>query len=797
MGSSSIITTLLLFLFSIAGLAQSPALSGRVTDTAKQPVAFADAVLLTGQDSVAYKTFTDEAGHFAFENVTPAHYKLKISTIGFAEYTAPVTVKGSAELPVIILKESAQQLSDVVINSKRPVVRRKVDRLEFDVENSILSSENAWQILNKTPGVTVSPGGLSIRGSSGILVTINDKKVYLTGTELRNLLENTDGENIKSIEVITTPPAKYEAQGSAVLNIKMKKNGSRGYKASVSGAYVQTMYPKGVISTNHYYKNNKLEVYGGYMFGTGHYYGSNESEVKYFDADGATRSTWKSYEDTHYRAVSQNSYNAAAEYQIDSLNTVNVGVNGFFSLKSTGNFDTDTSIYGVGGQLDSLYTTHNHRRYPQKNNTLNASYEHKFNAKNKISFASDFTQHHFNQDQGVNAAFSLPGAAPYRFNTIDSEDNRRIALFSAQADYTGESNGYSIEAGLRYGNVNAKNDFSYLNDAQPGGAMENRFLYDENVFAVYAGAAKEIGKWSLKAGLRGESTKLTGNSVTTAQVNRQDYFKLFPTAYAMYKANDNNQMGVSYGKRIIRPQYASLNPFRLYANPYAYSTGDPTLQPALSHNFSLLYTLKDKYNFDVYYNYQKDPSVEITYQDYATNTLVTQYTNIKDNTSAGISFNTSITVYEWWQQGLQIDGGYTENTFTGPDGNLYTNNKWNASGSINNRFNLNKAKTLLSEINFFYQSPAVSGAYTVSGISDLSCSLKKIFWKGNAELAVIFSDIYRGQKQTIRTQYANQYSNSNVYNDTQSFRLQFRYRLGNQKLEGKTAKEDSEEKSRL
>lgn len=800
MGSSSIITTLLLLL-SLAGFAQSPALTGRVQDNAKQPVAFADILLLTAQDSVAYKTHTDEAGYFNFENVTTGNYKLKVNTIGFAEYIATVTVNGTVQLPDIILKEAAQQLSDVVINSKRPIVKRKIDRIEFDVENSILSSENAWEILKKTPGVTVGINGLSIRGSEGILVTINDKKVYLTGTELKNLLENTNGEDIKSVEVITTPPAKYEAQGSAVLNIKMRKNGTEGYKSSLSGAFEQTMYPKGVLSTNHYYKDKKFSVYGGYMFGSGHYYGISNGEVRYLDERGQTQSAWKSKEITHYRSTSQNSYNINSEYQIDSLNTVTVGVNGFFSLKSTANINTGTTIYNAAGQLDSLYDVHNHRRYPQKNNTVNASYEHKFNTKDKISFSGDYTKHHFNQDQGVNTAFSLPGNDPYRFSTITSDDNRRISLFSAQADYNGEANGYTLEAGLRYGNVNAENDFTYQsNDAQvpdDGSSMDNRFLYDENVFAAYAGADKEFGKWTVKAGLRGEYTKLKGNSVTTAQVNRQDYFKVFPTLYAMYKVNDDNQVGLSYGKRIIRPQYSALNPFRLYATPYSYSTGDPRLQPAISHNFSLTYTLKNKYNFDVYYNYQKDPATEIAYQDYATNTLITQFTNIDNSAAFGLSFNTAIDVFAWWQQSWQADVSKLKNTFMGPDRQLYANKKWFGSGSINNRFTLNKTKDLLAEANFFYQSPAVNGAYIVGDISSLSCSVKKIFWEGKAELAVIFSDIYRGQRQTIKTDYSNQYSFTDVYNDTQTFRVQFRYRFGNQKLEGKTARQDSEEKSRL
>jgi hypothetical protein len=806
MGSSSIkkrsFSFIMLLSLHFAVYAQDPALSGRVYDGAKQPVAFADVALLSLPDSLAYKTaYTDEAGHFEIAEAATGNYLLKISAIGYAGYYQELQVTGTLALPDIILPDAPKELDNVTINLRRPIVTRKIDRLEFDVENSILSSDNAWEILKKTPGVSMASGEISIRGSSGILVTINDKKVYLTGTELKNLLENTSGEDIKSIEVITTPPAKYEAQGSAVLNIKMKKNGPKGYKASLSGAYVQTMYPKGVVSTSQYYKNSKLSVYGGYSFGSGHYYGRSNSEVKYFDENGAVASTWKSREQTHYRALSQNSYNLTAEYQLDTLTTVAAGFNGFSSLKSTANIDTPTAIYDGMGQLDSLYHTRNHRDYPQKNSTITGFFERRFNATDKISLSTDITRYYYNQDQQITADFSLPATAPYKQNTIDSDDTRRISLFSVQADYSANKWGSNIEAGFRYGSVNAENDFDYLNEVNgtpvPGMNMSNRFLYNEYIYAGYMGLDRELGKWGLKAGLRGEHTHLEGNSVTLGEVNTQDYFKLFPTFYALYKASDNHQIGASYGKRIVRPQYASLNPFRSYSTPYAYQVGDPRLQPAKAHNFGLNYTLMGKHNFDLYYQYQKDPTLQITYQDYATSTLVSQVTNIKKNTAFGLGYNTNLEIYPWWESGIQAAIGYQEDTYQGFDGNLYANKIWNFTGVANNRFNLAKDKNLLAEANFYYVSPTVQGTNKLSQISSLSLSIKKIFWKGNGELSVILSDIYRGEQNQVTTSYANQYSYSSNYYDTQSFRLQFRYRFGNQKLgEGKT-RQTTDEQNRL
>ena len=809
MSSSSIIKkqrsliTIISLLFYFAGQAQNPVVSGRVYDKAKQALPFADALVLSVQDSTVYrKGFTDENGRFEIADVAQGNYLLKISTLGYQDHYAPLLVKESIVLPDIVLAAAeSKELDNVVINSKRPVVKRKIDRLEFDVENSILSSENAWEIIKKTPGVSSATGNLTIRGSSGILVTINDKKVYLTGIELKNLLENTSGEDIKSIEVITTPPAKYEAQGSAVLNIKMRKNVTGGYKGSVTGAYVQSMYPKGVVATNQYYKNKKLTVFGGYSFGSGHYYGETNGEVRYFDDTGKVASVWKNVEKAHYRALAQHGYNLTAEYQIDSLNTVVVGANGFSSLKSTGTLETPTSIYNGLGQLDSLYTTKKHRDYTQKNSTLMGSFEHKFDSKHKIAVSSDYTKYYYNQEQDINAAFSLPMAAPYRESLIESNDTRRIDLFSVQADYNGTDGATNTEAGLRYGTVKADNVFDYSRAENgmpsPNAGLSNQFLYDESIVAGYVGADREFGKWGFKAGLRGEYTHLEGNSVTTAEVNTQDYFKLFPSLYTLYKASDDHQIGASYGKRIIRPQYSALNPFRSYSTPYAYSTGDPRLQPAMAHNFSLMYTLKAKYNFDLYYRFEKDPTIEIVRQDYATNTIITQVTNIDKNMSLGLDFNTNIEFFAWWQTGFQATVDYKEDTFQGVDELMYTNKKFSFTMSANSRFTLSKKKDLLAEANFYYISPKVQGSYNYDQFSSLDLSVKKIFLKGNGELSFIFSDIYRGQVIKATTQYANQYSYTSNYGDSQSFRIQFRYRFGNQKLGNGKARENTDEQKRL
>lgn len=242
----------LIVLLPLIGTGQHK-ISGTILDSKNNPVGFCSVVLLKQKDSIFYKgTQTDEKGFFEIADIEKEKYILKICSYGHSEKYLNIDVKSDLRLSSILLEQNAEILNDVTITASKPILKRKIDRIEFTVENSSLSTNNAWEILGKTPGVnTMSSGNLTVRGSNSILVTINDKKVYLTGDELKQFLENTNGEDVKSIEVITNPPAKYEAQGAIVLNIKLKKNAKLGYKGTVSGSYIQSIYAKGNISTSH------------------------------------------------------------------------------------------------------------------------------------------------------------------------------------------------------------------------------------------------------------------------------------------------------------------------------------------------------------------------------------------------------------------------------------------------------------------------------------------------------------------------------------------------------------------
>ena len=776
---------------------QNVQFSGTILNSKKEIVASTKISIMNQIDSLQiYNAVANDKGFFEIKDIKQGKYNLVIIADGFQEYSDILNLENDVLNIQKILQEMSNKLEEIVIQTKKPTVKRKIDRLEFNVENSILSNNNAWEILKKTPEVLVSGSSISIRGSNTILITINDKKIYLTGDELQNLLESTPGDNVQMVEVITNPPAKYDAAGSAVLNIKLKKNLKLGYKSSLKTAYVQSTYPKFVTSTNQFYKSKKLSLFGSYSFGSGTYVRFGEDVVEYDNP----KTTWKSIMTRKSKSLSQNNYRITLDYEIDSLNTISLGVDGSISAKLFGKYSIPTSIFNENNNLVSSYLTQNNRNYPNQNNAVYLSYEHKFSAKKTLNFSTDYTKYGFQENQKVNTIFNFLNVPEYSEYFV-SNNQQKINLFSSQIDFSNVKNNSKFETGLKFSNVNAQSQLLFqeqeLEILVEKSNKSNLFYYDENILAGYSSFSKTINKWEIEGGLRTEYTNLKGISINPKAENIQDYLQFFPTLYIMYKPSDSNEIGVSYGKRISRPNYSWLNPSKSYYNKFSYFIGDVNLKPTITHNLSVLYTFKSKYNFDLYYRNEKNPSIEISFQDNTTNTLVYNFTNINKDEAVGLDFSTNINLFDWWTAGINTTISFTEDTFQGIDKLIYKNNVWGFNGSINQQFNFNKSKTFTGEINFSYNSPSVQGTFTISQSSSLQLGLVQKFYKDRFQIALLLSDIYRGEKQKVSTKYANQNNYFLDYRDTQSFRISLKYNVGNQNLKNQTAKEKTEEQKRL
>lgn len=801
------IFTCLLFLISLSSFSQHYNLSGVILDINNEPISYCNVVISNSSDlSYVAGTTSNDTGEFVFDNLKPGDYTLKVSFIGFEDEFKNFNFEKNTNIGVIILKEQAQTLEGVTVIAKRPTVNRMVDRLVFNVENSTLSNNNVLDVLKHTPGVLVHNGSITIKNSTPT-VYINDRKVHLSASEIQQLLEGTSAINVKTIEVITNPPAKYEAEGGAVLNIVTTKNILAGYNGNVFGNYKQgSEYPKYSIGTSHFFKTKKLNTYINYSINPRKDYRHNSEYINFIENNQNTSSWETDFQRT--RATSNQNINANIDYEINSNNSLGLST----SILATPRKSTKTSVnsltevYNSSRVLDSTFNTLNRLVDETFNIAFTLDYVHKFKKEGeKLVGSVHHTNYDFSSFQDVQTGYFLPvETVPFRENKFQTFSSQKIKLYTGQVDYELPiSESSNFEAGLKVSNITSESilkQFIFKNGVKTEDlANSDTFLYDEMNYAAYTSYSKDWEHWSFKFGLRSEFTDIVGNSISTNTNSNKNYVKVFPSAHVMNKFNDNNELYFSYNKRIYRPRYSDLNPFKYFLNDNTYKTGDPNLMPQIDDIFTLGYTFNKNYTFEVYYRYENDPTLEITFQDNVNNKIKYINTNIDRNISYGLDFTTYSQIADRWNIYVLSSLFYNENQFFALESNnvLLTNDKWSLYAQVINYFSLLKDKSLTADMSYLFISPTVFGPTVVSKRHGLDINFRKTLWKGKASLNIGYSDIFNTQNFSMNTKYLNQDVIVNSSLENRLFILGFSYKFGNFKLKNNQKQIDLDERNRL
>ena len=764
-------------------------IKGHIENENQEPI-FESSIEINENKSIFY---SDKEGNFSIEGISKFPVSITIKKTDYQDYE--ITLEENEFLNIILKKDTVKSIESVTIKANKPLLKRKIDRLEFNIDKTPLQNLNAWDILKNTPNILVKNEELSVRGNSQIIVTINDKKTLMTQEQLKQLLENTDGNNVSSVEVITNPPAKYEAQGGAVINIKMKQNVLSGYKGRISTRYTQATYAKGLIGTSQSYNTDKWQLTGNYNFVTGDYVRYN-FDVVTFDKD---KTRWESDMVRKTHAHEQHVYNFSGQYAVDSLSTIQFGFDGYNAPNNNGHYNVPTNIYNTeNNQLQSYYLTSNKKR--QYDNSFNSYlvYDKKFGNHN-LTWTNNSSTKRFKENQDVATFLNFDGQ-PESNNRFANNSIQDISLYATQLDYRYSNDKFTLESGLKYSFVKNKNDLDFF-DGTSGTLISdltksNLFNYKENIFAGYISSEYKWKKWEMKAGLRSETTLIKTNSDNPVVENKTTRTGLFPTFYLMYNLKEDQQLGFSYGKRIDRPNYDFLNPSKSYYNLYSYFQGDAYLKSTIIHNLSFTYTVKD-WNFETYYSYIKDPSMEISVQNPQTFETVYNYTNIDHGQNLGVNFSKSISIKPYWKLNLFGMGEFQENYFMGTDKILYKNDVFFYNANVSTQITLDKAKTWDLNVSYVYNSKTIQGSFDISSSQRTNVIINKKMFDKKLEAGLVFNDIFRTDKNTISTRYADQNQYFKDYRDTQYFMINLKYNFGNQKVKDAKAGRKTDEQNRL
>lgn len=795
-----ILIVLVMLLNTSSLIAQQTSISGKVVAASGDPIPFVNIVLYDSEEIIVQGTITEDNGAFVFVSVSDGVYTVKASFVGYETFTSNVfTLSGNAILPDIQLIEVSESLDEVTVVSKKPKISRKADRLVFNVENTIAAQGTTWDILKRTPGVVIRQGELTVRNTN-VTVYINDRKVELSYEEIQSLLESVGGDLIKSVEVITNPSAKYDAEGGAILNIISSKALYLGYKGSVTTRGTYGIFPKHYFGTSHYFKNKKLNVFFNYSFNPLKRTQQTNTFINYRNTTSVFAEWNQDIEDKQWRKA--HNANLILDYQLNEKQKISFSAVGLYSPNE---FDFNRSATEVTPSVENPFSiaTTSRLNGDQKNIAFDLSYA--YDLKNgSLKLNTHYTTFSRDRIQRLSSVYTDTDNENFRNVRFTSDALQDIEIYTGQVDYTSQLGEVTFEAGGKVSVIDSRSVidfFNVQNDAANGldQAQNDDFLYDENVFAGYATVSKDINKWSLKGGLRVEQTNSTGTSLVLDEVVALDYLEWFPTAYVKYEVSENHSFSLDYGRKLYRPRYQDLNPFAYFLNENNFYQGNSGLLPAFSNQFNLNYSLANAYFFDAYYRDNGENILTLPFQDNATQVLRTDKQNALDSKSWGLDFTHGRSIAKWWYFYTYMSVFHEEETFLAVESNnaSYTNEVDGFYGSFSNFLTLSKDKTYTGEVSFTYVSNFLLGSYIQESTADLRIGLKKTFWDKRASLSLAVNDILGEANALLSSQYLNQDNGYFAVPETQNVQIGFTYNFGNFKLEDNNRALDKKERERL
>lgn len=780
--------SLLFFLISFLTWGQTAQLTGAIYEK-DQPTEFAEIHLINTQTQQNHMAYTQEKGQFEL-TIPVGNYQFTVYQFNQVKYQTELHIEQHTNLGKLSI-ETTQVLEEVEIAAKQKTIERKIDRLVFNLDNTVVGTGgNVLEALKVTPGVRVSSSGIQIVGKSQVLVLIDDRPTYMSGDELTRYLESMSSSDVKSIEVITTPPAKYEAEGnSGILNIVTKKTPQDSWNALLGTSYQRS-------------KRNTLRHNGGFTFNQKGW--SIKAQANFGDARFLREwkndlyypsETWESRSKTDGRNNYYN-LNIATAYQL----TKNWEM-GLKFAKNNYNFRGP-----MGGkttrfsdrEIHSILTDNSYDQSKSDRFVLSYFNEIKLDTLGKkLTLDLDY----INSDQPSRRNFSSETLNPQMQSMPDhflqggNDNQNTMENYVGKLDLELPLHGISLNVGTKISSSKTNNNlliYSQKTNTEPS-LQHNQFDYTEQNQALYVSANKTWkDKLTAQVGLRLEATQTKGYASALDQTHKDQYLKVFPTAYLRYVINDNHALGFNYSVRINRPNFESLNPTRSTYNEYSYHEGNPFLKPAYTHNFELTHTYK-KLESKVFYSHLKDGISQVSQIDSETKHYNYIWMNYTTMDLIGLTESLYFKPTPWWNSSNEF-------TFTYSSTQTVVENEQRVKGtaayfSTSNDFTLNAIQTLFLGVNYEHSFRGVSENFHSKTYADLSIALKYLLANKKIELSLQVNNILNSTYATYKeTTTATQLFKNNWDNHT--LRFSASYKFGNSKLKVKERVSANEEELR-
>ena len=778
-------------LLPLATLAQSGlAVRGTVADGRGAPLELATITLHRAADSVVVKTeFSDAAGKFLLQSPAAGRYRLSVAQVGCVRYwSAPLDLAlggAAAEtaLAIVLQASAATALKEVTVTGRKQLYEPGPRGTLVNVaDNPLSAGATALDVLGRSPGVTLDGGNnLSLRGRSGLLVVIDGRRTPLAGADLADYLRALPAEQIQSLELLTNPPAQYDAQGGAgVIVINLKKDQRLGTNGSANASYGQGRYGKlvGGLSLNH--RGKKYNLYGNYAYADRQNFADVDFTRSFAEQ---TRRPAASSVLTTNQVLRLRSHTAKVglDLNLSKRTLLGAAVGGLVSEVKA---HTDNQTQLLYGPRSERFTSGNELSTKRPSFTANLNIKHSFadsaNARS-LSADADVARYHLARLNDLATYFDAPGPAS---SLLHGDQGSTLIIRAAKVDYAQPlPHRLRLEAGAKATLITSDNNVTFTNTRQGVSAVDTAiskpFYYRENVNAAYASLRGTLAGTSFQAGLRAEQTNLRADQ-GPRPLREQHYLQLFPNLLLERALSKSQTLALAVARRVERPSYLQLNPLRAYLDATSYSAGNPYLVAETTTSIELTHSYQGKFTTALAYARSNRPIVPVIQPAPEGGYLVvSQYANLSTRDFYTLTLTAPLTPRPWWNLFANVLGYY--NHYTGTlAGTTLDRGGFGAELTLNNSFALPHGWG--AELNGTYESRQVYNFQNISGRGQLSVGVQKSLWHKQGTLRLNVTDLFYTLPYRVTSTYDTFGERYYSRQDTRVATLSLTYRFGNSKV---------------
>ncbi len=775
-------------------------INGNIQDISGKPIAFANVMLLSPIDSLVIKgSVSQENGNFLLDQIEENNYLLSVSLLGYNKYIDQVVVesKSTINLNPIVLLESEDELEEVQVTAQLPLYERQIDRMVINVQASITAAGNTvLEVLQRSPGVIINrqSNSIMLNGKSGVTIMINNRIQRLPMEVVFQMMDGMSAANIEKIELITNPPAKYDAEGTGgIIHLIMAEStdmGTNGNFGLTAGFNAREILQSN-FNLNH--RKEKFSFFVDYSI-------MHDPNIQTFDNNFQIQnpnftSSFNSFMNRPHQLTTQ-SFRTGLELDISNKTKVGSIVSAFrryYNMDASSVFDNkitpDSSSFGtiVLNELNIW----NHF-------TSNIHITHRFNPKSDIRLDLDYNWSKNNNPSNYDLDFNFPEISQSTKELINMTKVTPIYMKVAGLDYSYQhSASLKFEGGVKGTFSTFENEVEVLFTRQGVTTRDEELsifaFLEEDILAAYVSADWQINETNhIKGGIRFENTRTFISTATEIGVVDRNFDNFFPSIFYKKTINNNLSLNLSYSRRIQRPTFNDLAPFVFFMDPNLFFSGNPALLPSIIDGLRSDFNIK-RANVSLEYNRIKNPIAMFQPEfDPVNNRQILRSQNL--DYQKLYSFNISLPwiINDWWD--IQLNTG---SLYTMLRTSHFENNEnfefFNFMANVNTTFKLPKNYSL--EANGSYNSRMNFGVGYLKPIGNVNLGVQKKLNNDKGTFRLSFNDIFYSNIVRINSTIPefNIISSFIIDPHMQAVRLNYTRSFGNKKLRGVNIKSGSED----